>query len=538
MRDYLRRLIGVRYDVEAVPDGQVALESARRRRPDLILTDVMMPRLDGFGLLRALRGDSGLREVPVIMLSARAGEEASVEGLEAGADDYLTKPFSARELLARVRAHLDMAALRRQAGRLENELRREAQIAQERAEGILASINEGFLAFDQDWGFTYVNAAAERIMGRAGAELIGKNYWEEYPSSIGAAVHTNYHRAMTERAIVAFENYYAPRDRWFDIRAYPARSGGISVYFQDITDRKHAEAASRRLNEMLEVQVAQRTAELQAKEARLRTIFETSYTYQGLLAVDGTLIDANATSLAGIDARLEDVAGKPFWETPWFTGTPGMPETVRGAMPIVAGGEIVRQEIRVNLPVGGWRWFDFQMRPVRDGQGAVVAIVPEAVEVTGRRQAEEALRQAQKMEAIGQLTGGVAHDFNNLLQIIVGNLHLLERRISKGSLSEPDLGRLIEGAIRGAQRAATLTQRLLAFSRRQPLDPKSLEVNRLVTRMSELLRHTLGESISIETVLAGGLWRIFLGHRRIRERIAQSGGERARRDARRWTTHD
>src|SRR5271165_2920305 len=98
-----------------------------------------MPRLDGFGLLRALRADEALRDVPVILLSARAGEEASVEGLEAGADDYLVKPFSARELLAHVRANLYMAALRRKARRAENELRRQAQAAQKRVERILAS---------------------------------------------------------------------------------------------------------------------------------------------------------------------------------------------------------------------------------------------------------------------------------------------------------------------------------------------------------------------------------------------------------------
>ena len=220
--------------------------------------------------------------------------------------------------------------------------------------------------------------------------------------------------------------------RWFDIRAYPSRDGGLSVYFQDITERKQAEEGLRRLNDTLEVQVVQRTAELHAKEARLRTIFETSYTYQGLLALDGTLLDANATSLAGIGATLEDVVGKPFWETPWFTGTPGMTETVRGAIPLVASGKIVRQEIHVNLPVGGWRWFDFQMRPVCDGQGAVVGIVPEAVEVTGRRQAEEALRQSQKMEALGQLTGGIAHDFNNMLTGITGSIDMIRRRLSAG----------------------------------------------------------------------------------------------------------
>ncbi|HEX2572136.1 MAG TPA: ATP-binding protein [Polyangia bacterium] len=112
MRDYLARLLGERYTVEAVGDGEAALRAARLRPPDLVLADVMMPRLDGFGLLRELRAEPMTRTVPVVMLSARAGEEARVEGMAAGADDYLIKPFSARELLARVNTHLELSRLR------------------------------------------------------------------------------------------------------------------------------------------------------------------------------------------------------------------------------------------------------------------------------------------------------------------------------------------------------------------------------------------------------------------------------------------
>jgi PAS domain S-box-containing protein len=112
MREYVSRLLRDRYDVDAVIDGLEALKTARERTPDLVLTDVMMPRLDGFGLLKELRADEHLKTVPIILLSARAGEEARVEGVESGADDYLIKPFSARELVARVDAHLTMSRLR------------------------------------------------------------------------------------------------------------------------------------------------------------------------------------------------------------------------------------------------------------------------------------------------------------------------------------------------------------------------------------------------------------------------------------------
>ncbi|HEX8108556.1 MAG TPA: response regulator, partial [Kofleriaceae bacterium] len=113
MRDYLRRLLGARWTVTVATDGERALAAAHGNRPDLILTDVMMPNLDGFGLLRALRVDPALSTVPVVMLSARAGEEARIEGIEAGADEYLVKPFSARELLARVSNMLQLSRLRR-----------------------------------------------------------------------------------------------------------------------------------------------------------------------------------------------------------------------------------------------------------------------------------------------------------------------------------------------------------------------------------------------------------------------------------------
>jgi signal transduction histidine kinase len=123
---------------------------------------------------------------------------------------------------------------------------------------------------------------------------------------------------------------------------------------------------------------------------------------------------------------------------------------------------------------------------------------------TELEQAQKALRQSQKMEAVGQLAGGIAHDFNNMLAVVVGSLDLLRRRIGE---SDARARRYADAATDGARRATQLTQRLLAFSRQQPLRPEPLDLNKLVAGMSELLRHSLGADVQLETVLAGGLWR-------------------------------
>jgi DNA-binding NtrC family response regulator/signal transduction histidine kinase len=132
MRKYLRHLLGGRYEVHTVSDGHQALETTRLLRPAVLLADVMMPHLDGFGLLRAVRDDAVLASTPIILLSARAGEESRVEGLQAGADDYLVKPFTARELIARVEGHLKLAKLRRETAEREERLRMEAELERQR----------------------------------------------------------------------------------------------------------------------------------------------------------------------------------------------------------------------------------------------------------------------------------------------------------------------------------------------------------------------------------------------------------------------
>lgn len=165
----------------------------------------------------------------------------------------------------------------------------------------------------------------------------------------------------------------------------------------------------------------------------------------------------------------------------------------------------LRFENRYRRKDGSYRWLSWTAVPDerfihavgRDIQAEKEAA--EALEAT-----EAALRQAQKMEAVGQLTGGIAHDFNNLLTGVIGSLDLMQRRISAGRANEVE--RFVSAAIASANRAAALTHRLLAFSRRQPLDPRPVDANRLVASMEELLRRTIGESTRLEIVAAGGLW--------------------------------
>ena len=261
----------------------------------------------------------------------------------------------------------------------------------------------------------------------------------------------------------------------------------------DITVAKQAEIELRGLNESLERRIRERTAQLESNEAQMRAIFETSHQYQALLNGEGTVIYANKTALAGIDSDGSGVIGALFWETPWFSATPGMPEIVHEAFNKVLKGEEVRIDMMLQLPIGE-RYFDFAMRPLYDRHGAVAGAVPEAVDITERRQGEEALRQSQKMEAVGQLTGGVAHDFNNLLTIIRSATDFLRRR----ELPEERRRRYIDAISDTVERASKLTTQLLAFARRQPLKPRVFDVGVQVENVAQLVRPLVGPRIQID----------------------------------------
>ena len=184
-----------------------------------------------------------------------------------------------------------------------------------------------------------------------------------------------------------------------------------------------------------------------------------------------------------------------------------VPATLAALQVMGATGQPTRFENRIRTKDGVWKPVGWTVSPEPDGKN-FIAVGRDLADYKAREvellRTQEALRQSQKMEAVGQLTGGIAHDFNNMLAIVIGGIDIATRRLKRG---EAGAEQMLEGAREGATRAATLTQRLLAFSRQSPLSPERVNINDIVASMSDLLRRTLGEPVAFETVLAGGLWR-------------------------------
>lgn len=279
MRDYLRRLLRERYRVHAVSNGEDAVKAARELNADLILTDVMMPGLDGFGVLRALRNDPETQAKPVILLSARAGEEARVEGLQAGADDYLVKPFASRELLARVSSHLKMARVRAEAAEVERSLRAEAELERGRLrESFTLAPAAMALLSGPDHRFSFANSAYLKMAGRDRMDqLIGKTVREALPELKGQGVvelldqvyQTGEPFAATERE-TRLNRHGSEELTYLSFSYHPMRNvagdvEGILVHAVEVTEQVVART-------QLEARVKERTADLQEAEQRLRTL--------------------------------------------------------------------------------------------------------------------------------------------------------------------------------------------------------------------------------------------------------------------------
>jgi PAS domain S-box-containing protein len=285
----------------------------------------------------------------------------------------------------------------------------------------------------------------------------------------------------------------------------------IADFSRQVRGRRRAKTGPSALDESLEQSIEARAAEIRDVYSRLfdserqfRNLVDSVTDYAIFMLDQGGHIstwNAGAGRIKGYTA--DEIIGQHFsifyTEEDRRNGVPDQAlATARRAGRIAMEGGRVRKS-------GERFWANVIINPIHDDTGQTAGFAKVTRDLTERRAMEERLHQVQKMEALGQLTGGIAHDFNNLLTVISGNIETVQRRMSR---TDPGHYRYLDPAARAVERASTLTHRLLAFSRRQPLEPRPVELNRLIMGMSDLIGRTIGAHITVETVLAGGLWHM------------------------------
>jgi PAS domain S-box-containing protein len=291
--------------------------------------------------------------------------------------------------------------------------------------------------------------------------------------------------------------------RWYLARAEPLRGADSSIasWFgtsTDIHDRRLAEERLRELNETLERRVVERTGELAESERRFRGIFDSALQFMALLTPDGIVVEVNRTALRWSEIEPADIVGRPFWQAAPMRGNPALQAAIAAGIRRAAAGETVREEHEMRGAGEVRAIVDFSLKPVPGPDGRAVWLVAEGRDITELKFAQDALRQAQKLEAVGQLTGGVAHDFNNLLTIIRSSTDLLR----KPGLAEERRRRYVDAITETVDRASKLTGQLLAFARRQALKPEVFDPSERIRSILEMLRTVAGSRVELETEFA------------------------------------
>ena len=431
MRAYVSRLLGGRFDVQSVSDGEAALDAARAHPPDLVLSDVMMPKLDGFELLRALRSEPLLREIPIILLSARAGEESRIEGLEAGADDYIVKPFSARELVARVETHIKIARMRREAKTALRESEDRFRMLADTAPAIL-------WITEPDGACSFVSQGWYDYTGQAGAEALDFGWL--------AAVHAD--------------------DR-------------------DVSKRVFLEASAKGDEFSLDFRLRRTDGEFRWALASGRPRFSADGPFAGYI---GSVIDVHErkeTALASsllssiVESSDDAIISKDLNGviTSWNKGA----ERLFG----YSAGEVTGQSVAILIPPDrldeepeilarlrrGERVDHFQtirvrkdgirlnisltISPVKDASGRIIGASKVARDITASVRQEEALQAAntalQRANAdLQQFADSASHDLQEPLRMVAAYSELLRKRFGGqlGPIGDEYIGYTVQGALR------------------------------------------------------------------------------------------
>jgi PAS domain S-box-containing protein len=404
-------------------------------------------------LLSADGGDTPLRQV--CRLRAADGVYCSVEWNAA------RDPADAT-LLAIGRLTTDLSAAHEQHARFEAAL-----------EGVVA----GFFILDTEWRYQFINTTGARLVNRTREQLQGRVIWEEFPEAVGTAFYTIYHDVMETRQPRVLHEHYPPLDAWFEVFVFPY-IGGISVFFLDITERKRAENELRRKEAAI--------------DASLNGIAIAN------MAGDLTYVNRAFLDLWGY-AEAAHVLGRSattFWQSP---------EAARDVIAALHQTGVWMGEM-VGVQADG-RQIIVQVNAsiFRNDAGEPLGMVASFLDLSASKRLQEQFLQAQKMEIVGRLAGGVAHDFNNLLTVMKGNLELSMLQIPP---EDPLYQELIQDLMQvenAVDSAASLTQQLLAFSRRQIIAPRVMSLNDAILRVQRMLQRLLGEDIELRTLLADGL---------------------------------
>lgn len=363
--NYIQRLLSQKYQIKSVNSGLAALESIREQKPDLVITDVIMPELNGLELLQILRHDPDTQRIPIILLSARAEENARIEGLEAKADDYLIKPFSARELLARVQSILEMTQLRQEATIREQELIN----TKARVTDILESITDGFLSLDHQWRLTYVNGASERLSGKTREELLGGNFWDIYSHLMGFEGEEKLRQVIQTQVADNFETCLAQDNLWYEVHVYPYEKG-LAIYWRDITKRKQAEITLLKSEERLRVAL---------KSAPI-TLFNQDQTLRYTWVHNPTLNQSDQEIIDNTDFELFPEAG--------------VARLTQFKRRVLETGIGTREEVPI-FADGQQYCFDLTIEPLHNPNHEIIGITCAAVDISDYKRIELALRQSE-----------------------------------------------------------------------------------------------------------------------------------------------
>ncbi|HEU5134300.1 MAG TPA: ATP-binding protein [Steroidobacteraceae bacterium] len=413
MRDYVRDLLSANYVVETVADGEQALDAVRRRRPDLVIADIMMPRLDGIGFLKRLRSDESMRDVAVMLLSARAGEEAHVEGLDAGADDYMVKPFSARELLARVGARLELTRMRR-----ENE---------ERFHALVGATSEVIYQMSPDW------SELRPLKGRnfvADSEEPDRNWLDKYvfPED-QPQVMARVREAMRTKSVFQLEHRVRRVDGtagWTYSRAIPFKdvSGNITGWFgaaSDVTERKATEQALREREEQLRLATEAAEVGLWDVDVVTDTLFWPPRV-KAMFGISPEVPVSMADFYSGLHPADRERTGEAY-------AAACDPE--RRALYDVEYRTVGKED-------GLIRWVAAKGRGVFDGGGRCVRVIGTAIDITARKRVDQALSDADRRK--DEFLAMLAHELRNPLAPIGNASELLSRTLKDDARAQTAIG--------------------------------------------------------------------------------------------------